>query len=95
VPYVLLEAMESGLPVVASSSGNLPEVLGDGACGRLVEPGHEAGFARAVEELIQSSTLRERLEREARQRALAYYSEGAVIPSVLKVIEQGVETRAR
>ena len=95
VPYVLLEAMASGLPVVASSSGNLPEVLGDGACGRLIEPGHEQGFATAVAELIQNSVLRERFEREARQRALAYYSESAVIPSILKVIEQGVETRAR
>ena len=95
VPYVVLEAMASGLPVVAPASGNLLEVLGDGLCGRLVEPGRETGFAQAVEELARNSAMREQLARAARQRALACYSEEAVMPLVLKVIERVRETRSR
>ena len=95
VPYVVLEAMASGLPIVAASSGNLPEVLGDGQCGRLVTPGQVEEFSRAVEELARDPALREKLGRAARQRAVAYYSGEAVVPAVLNVIAPDVRARVR
>jgi glycosyltransferase involved in cell wall biosynthesis len=46
---VLVEAMASGLPVIASASGAIPEVVGD--AGRLFEPGDWLGLARLIAEV--------------------------------------------
>ena len=45
-----LEAMQAGVPVVATSTGSLPEVLGDAAI--LVDPGDVAALAEAIERLL-------------------------------------------
>lgn len=53
-PIVLLEAMASGLPVVATRVGAIPEQVEDGVSGLLVEPGDRSALAAAVRKLIVS-----------------------------------------
>ena len=48
VPKVLVEAMACGLPVIASSAGAIPELLGGGRRGRLFRPGNEIDLAAAI-----------------------------------------------
>lgn len=48
VPVVVMEAMASGLPVVASRVGGIPEIVEDGENGFLVEPGKPEQIADAV-----------------------------------------------
>jgi glycosyltransferase involved in cell wall biosynthesis len=55
---VLAEALAAGVPVVAASSGAIPEVL-DGA-GSLFEPGDWWGLAALIEELVAEAPRRER-----------------------------------
>jgi colanic acid/amylovoran biosynthesis glycosyltransferase len=50
---VLIEAQASGMPVVASDVGGIPETLAPGA-GRLVPPGDAAGLAAAIRELVEA-----------------------------------------
>ncbi len=64
---VLLEAMASGLPVIASRSGSIPEVVGDVAV--LVGPGEYKDIAHAIRSLKDDGSLRERLRRMSRERA--------------------------
>jgi len=64
-----LEAMATGVPVVATSVGSLPEVLGDGAF--FVEADDADALASALAQLLSDSAMRERLI----QRGLAI-SEG-------------------
>jgi len=64
MPLVVLEAMASGLPVVASRSGGIPEMLSKGG-GILVERGSAEQLADALELLATDVPLRRRLASEA------------------------------
>jgi glycosyltransferase involved in cell wall biosynthesis len=63
---VALEAMACGVPVVASDSGSLPEVVGD--AGILVPPGDADALVKALESLDRADA--ELLGRAARERSL-------------------------
>lgn len=68
---VLIEAMASGLPVVASQVGGIPEVVTDGETGFLAEPGDVAGFARTISELFDDPALWQRLSENGLKSAIA------------------------
>jgi glycosyltransferase involved in cell wall biosynthesis len=65
-PMVVLEAMASGLPVVATRVGGVPGIIDDGETGLLVEPDDEAALARAVGALAEDETRRREMGRRAR-----------------------------
>jgi len=48
-PVSVAEALAAGLPVIASATGGLPEMLGEGERGELVTPGDPEALARAME----------------------------------------------
>jgi glycosyltransferase involved in cell wall biosynthesis len=52
------EAMSSGLPVVASDRGSIPELLVDGEGGFLCDPARPAGFTEALVRLLRDPALR-------------------------------------
>jgi spore coat protein SA len=64
MPLVVLEAMASGLPVVASRSGGIPEMLAEGG-GILVERESVEQLADALELLATDTSLRRRLGKQA------------------------------
>ena len=69
------EAMASGLPVIASARGGLPEVIGD--AGVLVEEETAAVWAEAIEVLIEDTGLRDGLAARGRERATGFRWERA------------------
>ena len=72
-PGVILESFSLGVPVIASDSGGIGEIVDD-SCGILVEPGNGTALARAVLELTGDSELYERLSRGAMERSVAFDS---------------------
>jgi glycosyltransferase involved in cell wall biosynthesis len=61
LPNAALEAAAAGCCVVAADHGGLPEILADGATGRLVAPGDPAALARVLDELRADPGARQRL----------------------------------
>lgn len=64
---VAVEGMASGVPIVASSSGSLPEVVGD--AGMLVPPGDPDALATALRRLADEPERRRELGNRGRTRA--------------------------
>ncbi|HHJ98588.1 MAG TPA: glycosyltransferase family 4 protein [Actinobacteria bacterium] len=58
---VLLEAMAAGLPIVAVRALAVPELVGEGRAGVLVQPGDVGGFADALDDVLGDETLRSRM----------------------------------
>lgn len=63
--FVVLEAMASGLPVVAARAGGIPDLIQSDHDGILYEPGAPEEATKAVCEVLSSRNLRERLARGA------------------------------
>ncbi|WP_080415367.1 glycosyltransferase [Burkholderia ubonensis] len=70
-PNVVMEAMASAVPVVASRVGALPEMLEDGISGYLCEIGDYDTFARRIVELAKDQATLARLKGAAREFAVA------------------------
>jgi glycosyltransferase involved in cell wall biosynthesis len=69
-----VEAMATGLPVVASNIGGLPEVIDDGRTGILVEPGNVEDLTKALEFYILSKESRIEHGRNGRAKVEAQYN---------------------
>lgn len=74
LPLGMIEAMLTGLPIVATDVGGVPEVLRDGENALLVPPGDSDALASALCRLAGSSELRCRLGEKACAHANAEYS---------------------
>jgi len=68
------EAMACELPVVSSTAGALPEVVGDDGAALLVPPRDARAIADAVRKLIDNPDLRRRMGRAARERILKLFT---------------------
>ena len=66
-PYVIVEAMAAGLPVVASGIFGIPELVEDGKSGILVPPGDVEALALAVKHLVRDSDRRKDMGAEGRR----------------------------
>jgi glycosyltransferase involved in cell wall biosynthesis len=58
---VILEALDSGLPVIASNTGGIPDIIEQGISGLLIKPGDAQGLANAIVSMRQDTELRTRL----------------------------------
>ncbi len=66
VPFWVMEAMASGVPVVASRVGGIPEIVADGKTGLLVTPGSPSELADSVVALLKDEERRRALGQAAR-----------------------------
>ena len=69
---VILEAMAAGLPVIASNTGGIPDIIENEKTGLLIEPGNAQELADAIERLANDQKLREQLQAEAKETLPAF-----------------------
>lgn len=68
-PMTMIEAMGTGLPIVASRVGGIPDMVADGQSGILVEPEPESiceGLSRLVEDQVLRQFLGQTAQRQSR-----------------------------
>jgi glycosyltransferase involved in cell wall biosynthesis len=69
---VLLEAMATGVPVIGTRVGGVPEILTHGVNGWLVEPGDPVALAAGIRILWADPALRRQVAQEGRQTAVHF-----------------------
>jgi len=69
----VLEAMATGLPVIATRVGGNPELVEDGVTGRLVAPQEPRGLTEAIAGYLEDSHLRAVHGKASRQRATEHF----------------------
>lgn len=83
------EAMSSRLPVISTTAGALPEVVGeDGHAGLLVPPGDSAALATALRLLLDDEALRHRMGERGRKRAVDNFSWRQAARNTVSVYEE-------
>jgi glycosyltransferase involved in cell wall biosynthesis len=85
---VIVEAMASGLPVIATRSGGIPEIVKDGETGILAERGDSDGLAAAIMRLLENDTLAESMGSAGRKRATELFSWERIAERMLSVYQQ-------
>lgn len=73
LPMVLLEAIRSGIPILATGVGGIPEILVDGETGLLVERDPET-IANAIEKLFTNVSLYTQMSANCRRKFQAEFS---------------------
>jgi len=71
-PLTVLEAMSSGKPIVATSTGAIPELVHEGVSGIVVKPMDSAALAKAIIKFLMDPSLRENAGRLSREIAKKY-----------------------
>jgi glycosyltransferase involved in cell wall biosynthesis len=87
---VVLEAMASGTPVVASRVGGVAEIVEDGVTGFLVSPGDTAALRDRLAEILGDPALARRLGSAAHETVLERFTWAKVAERCLEVYETGV-----
>lgn len=79
ISNTILEAMASGLPVIATATGGNGEVIRNGETGALVPAGDSVALADAIGMYAVDEGLRREQGRQARERAVAEFSVAAMV----------------
>ncbi len=86
LPFVLLEAMSCGVPVVASSVGGNCMVIEHGIDGMLAEPGNIDELAARTMELIDDDPKRRRISKAGRKKVAESFAVGKMTDRVIRIM---------
>ena len=86
LPIAILEALSSGLAVLSTSVGGIPDAIRDERYGLLVEPGQPEDLANAILRYLNTDGLIEKVARNARELYDIFYSSRSNVKLIRSVI---------
>jgi|GEM_PF-1488376 len=89
----LIEALTSGIPIVATDVGGSGEIIENGVSGLLTKPGDEDDFAEKIIRLIENQNLRCKFSEKASERSSLFSIENATARHI-EVYESIMDSRA-
>jgi len=87
LPLVLLEAMQWRVPILATAVGAIPELLGEGRCGRLVAPNDLATLTDGLQSLMSAGAAADRAVGSACQVVSGRYTSTRMAQQYLEAYE--------
>lgn len=91
--WVCLEAMASGLAVVSTRVGGIPDLIDDGRTGLLVAPADKASLTDAMARLLGDPALRRQMGRLGREKVEREFNAAVNVPRILGLMKQAVDSR--
>jgi glycosyltransferase involved in cell wall biosynthesis len=88
LPIVILEAMQAGVPIVATKVGGIADVLENGTTGILVDPSDPVAFAEALRKMINEPSLLSRFAENGKKTVHEKYSSSKMTFNYLAVYNQ-------
>jgi glycosyltransferase involved in cell wall biosynthesis len=93
-PLVAIEALASALPVIASRSANMAEVIRDGRTGILFEPGDARALVAAVRHAIEAPEALRAMGRAAREEYLDRFSPDRGYAHLIRIYNEAIAQRS-
>lgn len=86
---VTIEAMLSGLPIIATNSAGTPEILNFGELGLLFRPNDFSGFVDCVERILKNPEAAKAMAEKAKETAIRKFSHIAEVEEIEKLFLAG------
>ena len=83
---MLLEALASGLAIIATNNGSIPELIEDGRNGLLVLPKNSGALAQAALQIINNPNFNAQIKREARLKAMDKFESNLVLDQLVQLL---------
>lgn len=90
----LLEAMATGLPLIATNVGGNPDLVEHGVTGSLVQAANPASLVNAMADMLSDDAQRERMGWAGRERAVREFSLDAMVQGYLRVYRKALGAAA-
>jgi glycosyltransferase involved in cell wall biosynthesis len=91
-PYVIVEAMAAGLPIISTDQGAIIESVRDGVNGYIVEPGKPEQIAKKIQYLIEHPEIRLAMARESRRLYEENFTEEKMIGKLTQTFNSILES---
>jgi len=95
VGRIFIEAGASGVPVVATKVGGIPEIVLDGQTGILIEPNDAQGLAQAVISLLENEEERKRMGLNAKNRVNEKFSAQSMVDSIAQIYVSLISNKSK
>ncbi len=89
-PNVLLEAIDAGLPTIATAVGGIPEIVTNEASALLVPPGDVDALTAAISRLVTDKSLQDRLRKTAKV-VLSHHSPERYFQNISAIFEEVID----